>query len=114
MSDSAALKAQVSELLKRLDLSVIEQAGLKQSLKDLTTWSESLMEVNSRTLEKIQQDLADAITTQARAERQRDAWRMATIITAGAGAGLVIGGPVGATIGAAAGAAVSILISAMK
>ena len=114
MSDSAALKLQVSELLKQLDLSVIEQSGLKQSLKDLTNWSESLMEVNSRTLEKIQQDLADAIAAQARAERQRDAWRSATIITAGAGAGLAIGGPVGAAIGAAAGTAISILISSTK
>jgi hypothetical protein len=114
MSDSAALKLQVSELLKQLDLSMIEQSGLKLSLKDLTSWSESLMEVNSRTLEKIQQDLVDAIAAQASAERQRDAWRTAAIITAGAGAGLAIGGPVGAAIGAVAGAAVSIFISAMK
>lgn len=114
MSDSVALKLQVSELLKQLDLSTIEQSGLRQSLKDLTTWSESLTEVNSRTLEKIQKDLVDAIAARARAARERDAWRMATIITAGAGAGLAICGPVGAAIGAAAGTALSILISSTK
>ena len=114
MSDSVALKTKVSELLKQLEVSVIEQAGLKQSLKDLTSWSESLMEVNSQTLEKLQQDLANAIASQARAERQRDAWRTAAIISVGAGAGLAIGGPVGAAIGASVGATVSILLSTMK
>lgn len=72
------------------------------------------MEVNSQTLEKLQQDLANAIASQARAERQRDAWRTAAIISVGAGAGLAIGGPVGAAIGASVGATVSILLSTMK
>lgn len=114
VTDSETLMKRVAELLKQLDLSAIEQDGLKQSLTDLTSWSDSMQEMNSRTLEQIQDYLADALAARARADRQRDAWRSTTLIASGAAVGLAIAGPIGAAIGAALGVAITIAVAAKK
>jgi cell division septum initiation protein DivIVA len=114
VTESATLKAQVSELLKQLEGLSIERDGLNSSLTELQKWSDSSQEMNSRTLKMILKDLSDALAARDRAQRQRDAWRSTTLIAAGTAAGLAIAGPVGAAIGAAVGAVGAIAWASLR